>query len=62
MSTDKRGTRYDEDFKRFLVSLYQNGGETQTELCKEYGVSLTNLSLWINQYSTMQNSWRQMFL
>jgi hypothetical protein len=33
MSTDKRGTRYDEDFKRFLVNLYQNGGETQATDC-----------------------------
>jgi transposase len=44
MSTDKRDTRYDEDFKRFLVNLYQNGGEIQAALCREYGISLTSLS------------------
>ena len=30
--------RYDEDFKQSLVNLYQTG-KTQTELCKDYGVS-----------------------
>ncbi len=30
-------TKYDEDFKKSLVSLYQNG-KTQSQLCKEYGV------------------------
>ena len=29
MSTSNRGTRYDEDFKRTLVNLYQSGGKTQ---------------------------------
>ena len=30
-------TKYDEDFKKSLVSLHQNG-KTQSQLCKEYGV------------------------
>ena len=54
MSTDKRSVRYDEDFKRTLVNLYQTGGKTQAALCKEYGVSLTSLTRWIKQYSTVQ--------
>lgn len=41
MST-KTGKRYDEEFKKSLVSLHQNG-KTQTQLCKEYGVSPTAL-------------------
>ncbi|HIT87667.1 MAG TPA: transposase [Candidatus Coprocola pullicola] len=36
--------RYDEDFKRTLVNLYQSGGKTKTALCKEYGVSQTALT------------------
>ncbi|NLZ81784.1 MAG: transposase, partial [Clostridiales bacterium] len=40
-----RQTRYDEDFKKTLVSLYNNG-KTQTTLCKEYGVSQTALAKW----------------
>lgn len=34
--------RYDEDFKQSLVNLYQTG-KTQTELCKDYGVSSSDL-------------------
>ncbi len=30
-------TKYDEDFKKSLVLLHQNG-KTQTQFCKEYGV------------------------
>ena len=54
MSTNKRGTRYDEEFKRTLVNLYQSGGKTQAALCKEYGVSQTALTRWIKQYSTVE--------
>ena len=51
MSTKQ--TRYEEDFKKSLVALYNNG-KTQTSICKEYGVSLTALSKWIKQYSTVE--------
>ena len=54
MSTNKSYTRYDEEFKRALVNLYQSGGKTQTALCKEYGVSQTALTRWIKQYSTVK--------
>ena len=58
MST--RQTRYDEDFKRTLVDLYHNG-KTQSALCKEYGVSLTALSRWIKQYSTVKTDDSQIY-
>lgn len=51
MATKK--TRYDEDFKKSLVSLYNNG-KTQTSLCQEYGISATALGKWIKQYSTVE--------
>jgi transposase len=54
MSTNKRGCRYDEDFKRTIVNLYNSGGKTQSALCQEYGISLTTLSRWIKQYSTVE--------
>ena len=54
MPTNKRGTRYDEEFKRTIVNLYQNGGKSQATLCKEYGVSVTALGRWIKQYSTVE--------
>ena len=54
MSTNKRGTRYDEEFKRTLVNLYQNGNKSQAALYKEYGVSVNALGRWIKQYSTVE--------
>ena len=45
--------KYDEDFKKSLVTLYQSG-KTQSQLCREYGVSESALSRWIKQYSTVQ--------
>ena len=44
---------YDEDFKKSIVALYQNG-KTQTQLAKEYGVSLSALGKWIKQYSEVK--------
>ncbi len=46
-------TKYDEDFKKSLVSLYHNG-KTQSQLCREYGVSESALGKWIKLYSTVQ--------
>lgn len=43
--------RYDEDFKQSLVNPYQTG-KTQSELCKDYGVSA--LAKWIKQYSQVR--------
>ena len=51
--TGQKYTKYDEDFKKSLVSLYQNG-KSQTQLCKEYGVSSSALGRWVKQYSTVQ--------
>ncbi len=45
--------RYDEDFKQSFVNLYQPG-KTQTELCKDYGVSSSALAKWIRQYSQVR--------
>ena len=44
---------YDEDFKKSLVALYNNG-KTQTSLCKEYGVSQSALGKWIRLYSEVK--------
>ncbi len=45
--------RYDEEFKQSLVNLYQTD-KTQSELCKDYGVSQTALSKWIKQFSQVK--------
>ena len=52
MSANNYNT-YDEDFKKSLVSLPQNG-KTQTQLCKEYGVSQSALGKWVKQYSPVE--------
>lgn len=44
---------YDEDFKRTLVELHQNG-KPQPELCREYGVSKPALSKWVKLYPTIE--------
>ena len=43
---------YDEDFKKSIVSLYQDG-KTQTQLSKDYGISLSTTN-WVKQYSEIK--------
>lgn len=45
--------RYDQNFKRILIILYQTG-KTKSELCKDYGISQTLLTKWIKQYSQVK--------
>ena len=45
--------KYDEDFKKSFVSLHQNA-KSQSQLCKEYGVSPSALGKWVKQYSTVE--------
>lgn len=51
MSTSPK--KYDENFKKSIVTLHQNG-KTQTQLAKEYGISLTAISRWVKQYSEIK--------
>lgn len=44
-------TKYDEDFKKSLVTLHQSG-KTQAQLCREYGVSESALCKWVKQCAT----------
>ena len=43
--------RYDEDFKRHIVELYE-AGQTRAELSKEYNLHTTSVSNWIKYYKT----------
>lgn len=45
--------KYDEDFKKSLVALYQNG-KSQSQLSKEYGISLSAIGKWVRQYSEVK--------
>ncbi len=52
MMTNKQ-PQYDETFKKNIVALHQNG-KTQTELSKEYGISVRAISRWIKLYSEVR--------
>ena len=45
--------KYDEDCKKSLVSLRQNG-KNLPQLCKKYGVSQSALGKWFRQNSTVE--------
>ena len=45
--------QYDENFKKNIVALHQNG-KTQSELSKEYGISVSAISRWIKLYSEVK--------
>ena len=45
--------RYDEDFKKSLVALHQNG-KSQAQLCRDYEISISALTKWIKQYLTVE--------
>jgi len=46
--------RYDEDFKRHIVELYE-AGQTRAELSKEYNLHTTSVSNWIKYYKNSKS-------
>ena len=46
-------TKYSEEFKKTIVTLYQSG-KTYADIKKEYGVSSSALSNWVRKYSQVQ--------
>ena len=53
MSTKSGCPKYTEEFKKTIVSLYQNG-KTYSQIQKEYGVSSSALSNWVRKYSQVR--------
>lgn len=45
--------KYDDEFKKSIVALYQSG-KSQSQISKEYGVSLSAISRWIKLYSEVK--------
>ena len=45
--------KYDDEFKKSLVSMHQNG-KSQTQIAREYGVSLSALSRWVRLFSEVK--------
>ena len=50
---NRKNQKYDEEFKKSIVSLYQNG-KMQNELSREYGISLSAISRWIKTYTEVK--------
>jgi transposase len=45
--------KYEEEFKKTIVSLHQNG-KSQTELSREYGVSISAVGKWVKSYAEVK--------
>ena len=45
------GKRYDEDFKKQIVKIYNLGNHSYRSLSKEYGISTASISHWVNRYN-----------
>lgn len=46
---------YDEEFKKTLVSLYENGKKI-SDLSREYGINESTIRTWIKKYGTIITS------
>ncbi len=47
--------KYDEEFKKTLVSLYESGKKV-SELEREYGINESTIRPWIKKYGTITTS------
>lgn len=45
--------KYDSDFKKSIVALHQSG-KSQSQISRDYGVSLSAINKWIKQYSEVK--------
>ena len=45
--------KYDEDFKKSIASLHQNG-KTLSELSRVYGASISAMSKWVKAYAEVK--------
>lgn len=49
----RQNAKYDEDFKKSIVNLHQSG-KTQSELSREYGISLSAICNWVKTYTEVK--------
>ena len=45
--------KYDENLKKSIVTLYQSG-KSQSQISKDYGVSVSAISRWVKLYSEVK--------
>lgn len=55
MSMSKTYKSYDEELKKTLVSLYENGKKI-CDLSREYGINESTIRPWIKKYGTIITS------
>src|SRR5699024_5426091 len=53
MTNHKNGKRYNDDFRKMIVDLYQSG-QSVRNLSSEYGVSDVTIYAWIKKLSPME--------
>ena len=46
-------SKYDEEFKKSILTLHQNG-KNLSELSREYGVAVSTLSKWAKAYAEVR--------
>lgn len=46
---------YDEDFKRQLVKIYNQGNHSYRSLADEYGVAAPTIRTWVMRYNNSQS-------
>lgn len=52
--------RYDEDFKKSILSLHENG-RSFNSLSREYGVSVSTIAKWSRMYATVSTQEGEVF-
>ena len=50
--------RYDEDFKRQIVKIYNQGNHSYRSFGDEYGVTATSIRTWVLRYNS-SNSFKE---
>lgn len=55
MSMSKNYKKYDEEYKKTLVALFESGKKL-SELEREYGVNESTIRAWVNKYGTITTS------
>ena len=51
----KKYKSYDEDYKKMIVNLYENG-KGVSELSREYGIGKSTIDSWIKKFKTIMTS------
>ena len=47
--------RFDEDFKKQIVKIYNQGNHTYRSLAEEYGISPPTVGTWVRRYNNSKS-------